>query len=256
MSNFTCISYADEDKGMVQKTTEQIRNTAEDAAKWVGDAWLRRLQHQAENGDAKAQYKLGTRYQKGDGVKKDAASAFQWYHRAADQGHVDAERALADCYASGLGCERNETEAAEWFRKAAEHGDAEAQFRYGECCEYGRGVGINVEEAHRWYREAAQKRHPGAQVAAERTAPPERVLGLPPIVWGIVVILFLPAIIWFVALVISLFTEDGGSEFWLAQSAGGVVRFQCMLLCAPFRLIQKIVSIFQERRRQKKSPSS
>ncbi len=248
IASFTCISNAEEDKGMVQETTEQIRHTAEGAAQWVGGVWLRRLQQQADNGDAKAQYKLGARYLKGDGVEKDAARAFQWYQRAAEQGYVDAARDLAVCYASGLGCEKNEAKAAEWFRKAAEHGDAEAQFRYGECCECGRGVSLNTEEAHRWYQLAAREKHPGAQVAAERTAPPLRLLGLPLIVWGIIAILFLPSLIWLVAYIISLaFAEEDADAFWLAQGAGAVVRFQCMLLCLPFRLVQKVVAAFRKR---------
>ncbi len=247
MAVFTCISHAGEDKGIVQETTEQIGRKAEAAAKWVGDAWLRRLQQQAENGDAKAQYKLGTRYLKGDGVEKDVARAFLWYQRAAEQGYVDAERYLAVCHASGLGCEKNEAKAAEWFRKAAEHGDAESQFRYGECCEYGRGVSLDTEEAHRWYQQAARQKHPGAQVAAERTAPPLCLLGLPLTIWGIIAILFLPSLIWLVAYIILLtLAEEDAHSFWLAQCAGELVRFQCMLLCLPFRLVQKVVTAFRK----------
>lgn len=45
----------------------------------------------AEEGNAYAQYKLGLRYEKGDGVDRDRDEAIKWFRRAAEQGLVDAQ---------------------------------------------------------------------------------------------------------------------------------------------------------------------
>ena len=51
-----------------------------------------KLLSQVEQGDAKAQYNLGVRYDRGDGVAQDYTMAYVWYSIAAAQGHADAEK--------------------------------------------------------------------------------------------------------------------------------------------------------------------
>ena len=41
-----------------------------------------------QQGDAEAQYELGTLYEKGQGVVQDYKQAFHWYKKSAEQGHV------------------------------------------------------------------------------------------------------------------------------------------------------------------------
>ena len=41
----------------------------------------------AEQGDARAQARLGFLYNNGEGVIKDDSEAAKWYHKAAEQGH-------------------------------------------------------------------------------------------------------------------------------------------------------------------------
>lgn len=48
----------------------------------------------AEQGYARAQYKLGLCYEKGEGVKKNRQKAKEWYFKAAAQGMKEAEKAL------------------------------------------------------------------------------------------------------------------------------------------------------------------
>ena len=48
----------------------------------------------AKNGDVRAQYLLGGRYAKGEGVAKDMAEAAKWYRKAAEQGFEPAQKAL------------------------------------------------------------------------------------------------------------------------------------------------------------------
>ena len=42
----------------------------------------------ANQGDAKAQYSLGSIYDEGDGVPEDNTKAIMWYTKAANQGHA------------------------------------------------------------------------------------------------------------------------------------------------------------------------
>ncbi len=51
----------------------------------------------ADQGHAKAQYKLGLCYEKGEGVKKNLTKAIQYYKLAADQGHAKDQHNLALC---------------------------------------------------------------------------------------------------------------------------------------------------------------
>ena len=48
----------------------------------------------AEEGFPSAQYELGVRYLKGDGVEQDAMAARKWLSRAAKQGDAQAQRKL------------------------------------------------------------------------------------------------------------------------------------------------------------------
>ena len=57
----------------------------------------------AENGDAQAQYVLGSRYRFGHGVSQDLTLAVQWYRKSADQGYAPAQSDLGVMYANGCG---------------------------------------------------------------------------------------------------------------------------------------------------------
>ncbi len=59
------------------------------------DFSLIQLRKAADSGDADAQYKLGVRYEKGEGVSADPVEAAKWYKLAADQGNTLAAQALA-----------------------------------------------------------------------------------------------------------------------------------------------------------------
>jgi hypothetical protein len=87
----------------------------------------------AEQGDAKAQAKLGLCYVKGSGVTQDSAEAVKWFRKAADQGYARAQYDLGVCYWNGSGVTRDRAEAVRWFRKAADQGDAKAQYWLGRC---------------------------------------------------------------------------------------------------------------------------
>jgi TPR repeat protein len=121
------------------------------------------LRKKAEQGDADAQYKLGTLCAQAaniigkDNSEKYNAGAVEWYRKAAEQGHANAQYKLGVCYAFGQGVAKDETEAVKWYRKAAEQGFAEAQATLGKCFFFGTGVKKNTSEVVKWCRKAAEQ---------------------------------------------------------------------------------------------------
>jgi TPR repeat protein len=76
----------------------------------------------ADQGDPKAQFRLGCLYAFGQGVSKDYAFAFRLYRLAAQQGDADAQNNLGGMYAEGMGVSPDPVQAYMWFDLAAEHG--------------------------------------------------------------------------------------------------------------------------------------
>ena len=70
---------------------------------------------------------IGSLYDSGEGVPKDAGEAANWYRKAAEQGHADAQCRLGDLYYFGEGVPKDTGEAANWYRQAAEQGHAGAE---------------------------------------------------------------------------------------------------------------------------------
>lgn len=77
-------------------------------------------QNLAEQGDAKAQFKLGIMYELGQCVTQSYTQAVDWYRKAAEQGNSNAQYNLALRYQAGQGVAKDDTQAAYWYRKAAE----------------------------------------------------------------------------------------------------------------------------------------
>jgi len=113
------------------------------------------LTQAAEKGQAVAQYRLGTLYERGQGVAADPAKAVHWYELSANQGNRKAMHNLAVSYASGAGGKKNMTESARWFAKAATLGLADSQFNLAVLYERGDGVQQSLLDAYKWYSIAA-----------------------------------------------------------------------------------------------------
>ena len=69
----------------------------------------------AEQGDAQAQFVLGSMYRDGQGVEKDLKQTLKWWQEAAGQGNVDAQFALGNIYSGGFGVERDYVLSYMWF---------------------------------------------------------------------------------------------------------------------------------------------
>ena len=121
--------------------------------------WYRKA---AEHGYAKAQCDLGTCYYEGHGVSKDYQEAVKWFRMAAGQGSEKAQHNLGLCYYMGTGLPQDYKEAVKWFRMSADNGLASAQLNFGACYENGHGVVKDYHEAVKWYQKAADQ---GSEIA-------------------------------------------------------------------------------------------
>lgn len=81
----------------------------------------------AEQGHAKAQFRLGLDYDYGQGVSRDHKEAFKWYKKSAMQGHAGAQYKLSELYALGRGIPINYIKAYIWasVSKASGFGNLE-----------------------------------------------------------------------------------------------------------------------------------
>ena len=73
---------------------------------------LHEFREAAEQGDAKAQFKLGVMYKRGYGVVQDNSAAVKWFRVAAEQGDVKAQFNFGQMFRKGDGVERDYVEAA------------------------------------------------------------------------------------------------------------------------------------------------
>ncbi len=119
------------------------------AAYWYGKA--------AASGNAPAQYRLGTLYERGMGVAKDMKAALGWYERSASLGNVKAMHNAA-VLAAGSGSEKPDyPRAFKWFSLGAAHGLKDSQFNLAVLLERGLGTKANGKEALFWYSIAAKQ---------------------------------------------------------------------------------------------------
>ena len=77
--------------------------------------WCRRA---GEEGDAKAQFYLGTLYYDGRGVPQVWSEAAKWYLEAAEQGEAVAQFNLGNMYVAGKDVPKNFVQAHMWFNLA------------------------------------------------------------------------------------------------------------------------------------------
>ena len=138
LASFSCLSYA----------AETTKNSDED---------IKKIEQQAKQGDAGAQYELGLMYAKGEGVPQDYIKAIVWFQKAAEQGNSTAQNLLGFTYLRGHGVSHDYTKAIKWFQKAAKQNINEAQFNLGNMYDKGLGVPQDFEEAYFWFNLAAVK---------------------------------------------------------------------------------------------------
>jgi clan AA aspartic protease (TIGR02281 family) len=94
----------------------------------------------------------------GQGVTQDYKEALKWYRLAADQGNAEAQFFLGTMYATGKGVVQDYREAVKWHRLAAQQGMPRAQLSLGIQYYGGReGVAQDYQYAYMWLSLAASK---------------------------------------------------------------------------------------------------
>lgn len=122
----------------------------------------------ANQGDAIAQYELGSHYE----FTKEYKKAIEWLTKASEQGHIEAQYALGKIYnrmqwSSSVGNEikafHNDIKAVEWLKKAAQNGHIDAQYNLAFCY-HSMEEFQDCNEALKWYTRAAEQGHLKSQV--------------------------------------------------------------------------------------------
>ena len=121
----------------------------------IAESNVQEIISKAKQGEADAQYHLGSMYYSGEGVPHDDEQAVQWFTKAAEQGHVDAQFILARMYKHGEGTPQDFKQAIEWYTKAAEQGDVDAQYNLALMYKHGEGVLQDYMKAYAWFNLAA-----------------------------------------------------------------------------------------------------
>lgn len=126
-----------------------------------------KLEALAGEGNAVAQYRLGTLYYEGRSVPKDEMLAIYWWQEAAAQGDTESMVRLGSAYLANPHVARTvpdaQRDAALWYFQAASAGRVEAQYQLGLLFLAGRGVATDRVEAARWFHEAARQGHAKAR---------------------------------------------------------------------------------------------
>jgi TPR repeat protein len=120
------------------------------------------LRHDAELGNAWAQGQLGYAYW----LDNDYENAFQWFQKAAAQGEASAQFRLGTMYEEGRATPQNYHGAMLWYRKAAEQGDWGAQTYLARMYRNGLGVMQDNVRAYLW-QSVASAHGAGAPVRDE-----------------------------------------------------------------------------------------
>ena len=112
---------------------------------------LKELLPYANEGDARAQWALGSMYRWGYGVLKDYSEARKWFEKSGNQGISRSSAQLASMYWWGEGVD-NANISTKWWKKAAEQGDIIAMYKVGLIYAKGFDVPQNKSEAKKWFK--------------------------------------------------------------------------------------------------------
>jgi len=126
----------------------------------------------AKQGDAEAQYHVGTMLLNGELVRKDLLDAGKWFLKAAQQGHRQAQSSVANSYFNGYApIERDFSKAAYWYYIAAMQGDSGAASLLGSMSMDGFGLEKDLVKAYVWYSQVTQWKEPKVKEIAAKLTP-------------------------------------------------------------------------------------
>ncbi len=131
----------------------------------MGDVALRAA---AEQGDAKAQYRLALTYlHEEQGLPVDLEKAERWLKKAAEKGLVEAQYELGMLLRYDLA---DAAAAIDWWQRAAAQGSIDACMELGLAYLEGEGVTQDLAQAERWLKLALEAGHEDADEALAELA--------------------------------------------------------------------------------------
>jgi TPR repeat protein len=158
---------------------------------------LARLLEKSKAGDPLAQYTLGEKLLRGEGIARDGAQAIQWLQESAKRGNKAAQLELGKLYSGAAGIAKDNVQAYTWLTLLASQGDSEAQslvrqltpeltsaeiarvrWNLGEMYRQGIGVPQNHTIAYTWYvlaEAAGEKRSVASKAELASQMSPEQV---------------------------------------------------------------------------------
>ena len=115
-----------------------------------------------------AQYALGKLYLSDDADVHDPAKGIYWLKRSADNGNDFAAYRLGKEYLSGKNVSKDTSTAAEYLRQAANNGNAYAQYLLGKLTLMGESVPKDMDAAYEWFAAARDNGHAYAEFFMKR----------------------------------------------------------------------------------------
>ena len=126
------------------------------------------LERAAEQEIDAAQYALGKLYLSDDADVHDSAKGIDWLKCAADNGNDYAAYRLGKEYLSGENTVKDAAAAAEYLRQAANNGNPYAQYLLGKLTLMGEGVPKDPDAAYEWFAAARDNGHAYAEFFIKR----------------------------------------------------------------------------------------
>jgi len=121
---------------------------------------FKELEKNANKGEAKAQFKLGYKYQK-DSILLDLDKAIYWYKKSAEQDFAIAQSYLGSLLFNDF---KDMEKAFYWLEKSANNGDSLGEYYMGLF--YSNGIGFvdkNERLGFYWYKKSAENNNSIAQ---------------------------------------------------------------------------------------------
>ena len=126
------------------------------------------LERAAEQDLDAAQYALGKLHLSDDTDIHDSAKGIYWLKRSADNGNDYAAYRLGKEYLSGKNVSKDTSTAAEYLRQAANNGNAYAQYLLGKLTLMGEGIPKDMDAAYEWFVAARDNGHAYAEFFMKR----------------------------------------------------------------------------------------
>ena len=126
------------------------------------------LERAAEQDLDAAQYALGKLYLSDDADVHDPAKGIYWLKRSADNGNDFAAYRLGKEYLSGKNTIKDAETAVSYLRQAADNGSAYAQYLLGKLTLMGEGVPKDMDAAYEWFAAARDNGHAYAEFFMKR----------------------------------------------------------------------------------------